>query len=474
MTGTVYVILGCGSVGFNVAKMLKERGHELLIIDNNKKRVENLRDFELESVVGDLHNLAAHLAALRRADAILLLGSNMEANLSALKFINRELPQKFSIARALDPVSAEAFEKVGGNSVLQPSEVIARSVVREVEAFEVQRTGSALTEIIKGARSVAIVLHSNPDPDALASGLALKAICTLFNADATIYYGGNIGHQENRAFVNLLELDLVRVAPKDDVAEALAKHDRVALVEANEPGRYNVLPKGTKPHMVFDHHPPLDGGVHADFADVRPAVGATSTIMTRYLQQLNVPVDARLATALLHGIRTDTAVFTRGATSEDMTAATFLSAFADMDLLARIEEPPLASETVDVLGKAIRNREVHGSHLLTCVEFIRDRDTLPQAADFLLKLEGITTVIVFGIQDDTLHISGRSQDVRVNLGDALAKAFGKQNAGGHAQSAGASIKLGIFGDVEDQEALVRLAKDAVRKQYLAVLGVEEQ
>jgi nanoRNase/pAp phosphatase (c-di-AMP/oligoRNAs hydrolase) len=134
----------------------------------------------------------------------------------------------------------------------------------------------------------------------------------------------------------------------------------------------------------------------------------------------------------------------------------------------------MAAETIDVLGKAIRNRETYGSTLLTSVEFIRDRDTLPQAADFLLKLEGISTVIVFGIVEDVIHISARTNDVRVNLGEALEKAFGKQNAGGHAKMAGGQIKLGIFGDVDEREALLELAEDAVRKQILNVLGLEEK
>jgi nanoRNase/pAp phosphatase (c-di-AMP/oligoRNAs hydrolase) len=83
-------------------------------------------------------------------------------------------------------------------------------------------------------------------------------------------------------------------------------------------------------------------------------------------------------------------------------------------------------------------------------------------------------VIAFGIVDDVIHISARTNDVRLNLGEALEKAFGKQHAGGHAKSAGGQIKLGIFGDVDEKEALLRLARDAVRKQVLLVLGLEER
>ncbi|MFA5861064.1 MAG: DHH family phosphoesterase [Candidatus Thermoplasmatota archaeon] len=470
----MYVILGCGSVGFNAARLLKSREEDLLIIDRSKKRVEDLRDAGYTAVTGDMEHLDQFKEDLERASACLLLSSNMEANLTGLKYLKSSWPECFVIVRALDPVSAEAFEKAGADRVIMPSDVIARSVLRELALFEVQRTGSTLTGIIQQAKSIAVFLQDNPDPDALGSGLALKAICEHLGVPATLYYGGAIGHQENRAFVNLLEISLVQVGPRDDVHDIVAQHGKVALIEASMPGKNNVLPPDIIPDIVFDHHQVEDEDVKAPFHDIRVGIGATSTILTKYLQQLGVPVTHELAVALLYGIRTDTKGFTRGATAEDMEAATFLSTYADSDLLEKIETPPMSAETVDTLGKAIRNREQYGSFVLTSVDFIRDRDTLPQAADFLLQLEGVNTVICFGIVEDVIHISARTNDVRVNLGEALEKAFGKQSAGGHAKSAGGQIKLGIFGDVDEKEALLRLARDAVRKQVLNVLGLEER
>jgi nanoRNase/pAp phosphatase (c-di-AMP/oligoRNAs hydrolase) len=470
----MYVILGCGSVGFNAARLLKSRDEDLLIIDRSKKRVEDLRDAGYTAVTGDMEGLEAFRPEFERASAFLLLSSNMEANLAGLKHLKKEYAQAFVIVRAIDPVSAEAFEKAGADRVITPSDVIARSVLRELTEFEVRRTAGALISIIKASKSVAIFLQSNPDPDALGSGLALKAICEHLGAKATLYYGGAIGHQENRAFVNLLEIQLVQVGARDDVHDIVAQHDCVALVEASLPGKNNVLPLDVTPDIVFDHHIIEEEDIKARFHDVRQEIGATSTILTQYLKQLGVPVDAKLAVALLYGIRTDTKSFSRDVTPADMEAATFLSQHADPELLEKIETPPMSAETVDTLGKAIRNREQYGSFILTSVDFIRDRDTLPQAADFLLKLEGVNTVVSFGIVEDVIHLSARTNDVRVNLGEALEKAFGKQNAGGHAKMAGGQIRLGIFGDVDEKEALLRLARDAVRKQVLNVLGLEER
>ncbi|HET6405234.1 MAG TPA: DHH family phosphoesterase [Candidatus Thermoplasmatota archaeon] len=470
----MYVILGCGSVGFNAARLFKSRNEELLIIDRSKKRVEDMRDAGYTAVVGDMEHLEAFNADFERAGAFLLLSSNMEANLAGLKHLKSAFPQSYVIVRALDPVSAEAFEKAGADRVITPSDVIARAVLKELGEFEKRRNVSALTSILQESKNVAIVMQSNPDPDALGSGIALKAICEHFEVPATLLYGGAIGHQENRAFVNLLELSLRQIGPREDVREVLAAYDCIAIVDTSLPGKNNVLPEDLIPDIVFDHHQIEDEDVKSRFADIRPGIGATSTILTQYLDQLDVEVTPQLAVGLLYGIRTDTKGFTRGATRDDMEAATFLSQHADPELLEKIETPPMSSETVDTLGKAIRNREQYSSFVITSVDFVRDRDTLPQAADFLLQLEGVNTVIVFGIVEDVIHISARTNDVRVNLGEALERAFGKQHAGGHAKSAGGQIKLGIFGDVDEKEALLRLARDAVRKQVLMVLGLEER
>jgi nanoRNase/pAp phosphatase (c-di-AMP/oligoRNAs hydrolase) len=146
---------------------------------------------------------------------------------------------------------------------------------------------------------------------------------------------------------------------------------------------------------------------------------------------------------------------------------------ADHEVLDQLERPSMSIETLDVLGQAIKNRQVVGSYLLSNVGNIRDRDALPQAADYLLNLEGIFTTIVFGVSDDVIYISGRSNDIRVNLGTILKKAFGEGSAGGHSTAAGAQIALGVFSDIKDRQTLLKLVDEAVVKKFLKAVGVEE-
>jgi nanoRNase/pAp phosphatase (c-di-AMP/oligoRNAs hydrolase) len=194
--------------------------------------------------------------------------------------------------------------------------------------------------------------------------------------------------------------------------------------------------------------------------------------MTRYIRQLNLKPDASLATALLYGIRTDTKEFTRNTSPDDLNAASYLSPLVDKNIMSQLEHPPMGLETLDIIGRAIRNKEIRGSYLASFVEFINDRDALPQAAEMMLQLEGVYTVLVFGINEDKVQLSARSRDSRVNLGLILQSAFGELNSGGHATMAAGAINLGILGDANDRTSLLKVTSDAVKKRFFSSVGAE--
>jgi nanoRNase/pAp phosphatase (c-di-AMP/oligoRNAs hydrolase) len=288
--------------------------------------------------------------------------------------------------------------------------------------------------------------------------------------EADILYYGMIGHHETRAFVNLLDIPLVHIM--DGV---MNKYSIVALVDCNTPGKNNSLPPDTRVNIVIDHHPIPEGvEIDADVVDIRPDVGAASTMMARYIQELDFELSSNLATALLYGIRTDTNEFKRNTSSADLTAAAYLHGFVDKELLAQIETPSMSAEAMDVLGVAIRNKKIEGSYLISNVGFIHDRDVLPQAADYLLKLEGIATVLVFGIADDRIVLSARSKDIRINIGEIVQKAFGEiGSAGGHQKTAAAQIPLGMYSGVKDKAILMKLTEEAVTRRFLSAIGMED-
>ncbi|MGM0771064.1 MAG: DHH family phosphoesterase [Halobacteriota archaeon] len=466
------MILGSGSIGFAVAKELRELDKDLIIVDRDKQKVETLREEAYEAFEGDISDpeIFQHIN-LKELTGILVLSSDNEANKKALENISQmDLDDVYCVARASDAISLQEMDGLGADLVVMPSRLVARSVARSLGRAESLRRGNKLSQWFKGVsgKDLAIVVHDNPDPDAIASALALQKIADSFDVRSSILYHGEIGHQENKAFVNLLGIDLNRMEEHD-----ISDFDDVAMVDCAVPGANNMLSSGTHLGIVFDHHPLGEAEINADFVDIRPNVGASATILTKYLQELNIEIESELATALLYGIRTDTLDFRRNTDSADLSAAAFLYPLADHEILDQLERPSMSIETLDILGEAIINRQVIGSYLLTNVGVVRDRDTLPQAADYLLNLEGVSTSIVFGVSEDRIYLSGRSNDIRVNLGDVLKRAFGDEAAGGHANAAGAQIPLGVFSDIKDRQTLLRLVNEAVVKKFLNAIGVDE-
>ncbi|MHC1565943.1 MAG: DHH family phosphoesterase [Candidatus Syntropharchaeales archaeon] len=466
-----YLILGCGAIGLATAKGLKKHGYAVLIVDVNEKVVESLREQNMDACLGNMGDPEFLRGILENTqfNAILILGDDPRSNQLAIATVKEISPETYIIARAVDPIEQEDLKETGVDAIILPSEVVAKHIIRTLEGVVLSKRTSKLVKLLGDMKNskLGIVLHDSLDPDAIASGLALKYIAENAGTEAEILYHGEVGHQVNRAFVNLLNIEMRRIEEVD-----LDEFAGFALVDTS-PGANNSLPDEIEPDIIIDHHPPTKTNFSSYFVDIRPGTGACATILTKYLQQLDMPIEKELATALIHGIRTDTQEFKRNTSPADLTAAAFLYPLVDHTLLSQIETPPMSTETLDVLGEAIRNRTVKGSYLVSNVGFVMDRDALVQAADHLLNLEGISTVIVFGLGDEKIHITGRNKDVRVNIGTVLQEAFGDiGTAGGHSTAGAAQVPLGVFSGMKDKESLLKLVGDAVSMRFFSKIGIE--
>jgi nanoRNase/pAp phosphatase (c-di-AMP/oligoRNAs hydrolase) len=305
--------------------------------------------------------------------------------------------------------------------------------------------GSTLQRLAARAGTVAVLTHPNPDPDAMASAVGVAQLVDLAGATAAIQYPGEIRHQENRAFRTVLDLDLACVETAGDLAS-----DTVVLVDHNDPRGFEGC-DGVEPAAVIDHHP--GAGTGSTITDVRTDYGAAATIVTEYLQSLGLvatddpasvadPLPQDVATALLYGILSDTAHLTKGASPAEFEAAAYLSTGIDEDVLDRIANPEVDAEVLDVKARAITERRVEGPFAVSHVGDVSNVDAIPQAADELLHLEGVTAVVVSGENAGTIHLSGRSRDDRVHMGQILETAIESipmSGGGGHARMGGGQI-----------------------------------
>jgi len=328
-----------------------------------------------------------------------------------------------------------------------------------------------LVSLMNDAESVAVVCHDNPDPDCIASALAVRSIATSVGVEnADILYGGEVSHQQNRSFVNLLGVSMSRLEDNE-----LSAYDVVGFVDHSQKGENNPVSEGTHVDFVIDHHP-LENGTEAAVVDIREEFGATTTILVEYLRELEIAPETDVATALLFAIRTETLEYLRGTTPMEYEASKYLHELADIDLLDRMTNPAFTPETLETIGEAVLGREVRASALVAGVGVITERDALPQAADYLMRLEGVSTVLVFGVVDERIEMSARSKDSRVNLDSVMRDAFGDVgSAGGHRGMAGAQVPLGVFSDMaEIDDKMIELVSGTVKKRFFDAMNLQEE
>ncbi|MGM0397874.1 MAG: DHH family phosphoesterase [Halobacteriota archaeon] len=304
-----------------------------------------------------------------------------------------------------------------------------------------------LTRVLESAEEVTVLMHPNPDPDAMGAAIGVAHLADRVDTETFIQYPGEIRHQENRSFRTVLDLDLERIESAEDIAS-----DRVILVDHNEPRGFDGAER-IRPAAVIDHHP--GSGEGKRFTDVRPEYGAASTILAEYLDSLGYdagdstnddrePIPPEIASGLLYGILADTSHLTNGASPAEFEASAYLSRGIDSDLLDRIANPQVDAETLEVKARAITGREVTNPFAVSHVGELSNVDAIPQAADELLHLEGVTAVVVSGRKDGTLFLSGRSRDDRVHMGRILEHVLGDipmASGGGHARMGGGQVSI---------------------------------
>ena len=125
------------------------------------------------------------------------------------------------------------------------------------------------------------------------------------------------------------------------------------------------------------------------------------------------------------------------------------------------------------MARAVLDRALVGGHLLAFAGRIRDREAIAQAAELLVRLEGVSVAVVFGIMRDRVYISARSAEPSLDAGKLLHSAFGRVgSAGGHATAAGAQIPLASIG-IGDDSGRDGLASKAVRRLYMRAVGLSD-
>jgi nanoRNase/pAp phosphatase (c-di-AMP/oligoRNAs hydrolase) len=327
-----------------------------------------------------------------------------------------------------------------------------------------------LKTMVRENDTLAVLIYGSPDPDAVASAMALREILNQTKPLAKCIFVATepvIRHQ-NAEFIREMKVE-IQMLDKVDLREFRL----IAIVDA-QPTFFGEALGEVKPQIVLDHHP-CKSTWHASLADVRPSYGALSTIMTEYLLAARVRIPKRLYTALLYGIRSDTVNFERDVSLEDIGAYYLTFSRANRQLIRRIELNQIPERFLKYFDYACQRKRRYRDRVIVFLGTVESPDACVQVADFFLRVINVFYVIIAGIVKERLVIIFRGDGYRQDCGAIARKSFGIfGTAGGHRSAARVEIPLDIFKALLDddlsQEAVDRFLVQRLRRKRQPVAG----
>lgn len=337
-----------------------------------------------------------------------------------------------------------------------------------VDVFYVIFQMEKLFNTIEKARPVSIIVHNNPDPDSLASAVAMRHLLKANGYKRVrIFYDGLVGRAENQAMIRTFKISLSKT--KNMVP---GKGRQLILVDC-QPYTGNVtLPKGAKPVAVIDHHPPSIKTSKVPYRDIRPDYGASSTIIFEYYASMGVLIPGNISTALFYAIFSETQGLGREGSPADKNAYLRLLPQISFSHLSKIQFPAISKEFVCNLSEVLVNTFYYKNLTGVILDQLPYPDFVAEMADFLLRMRNITWSICIGSFKNLIYVSLRTTNTEANASGVIKRIIPRYGtAGGHDMTAGAQVKI----DRRKKKSAESQKKEIVRKmlRYLNHHPVEK-
>jgi len=317
-------------------------------------------------------------------------------------------------------------ELFGGPLLTEFSRSLTRLKVQQYQRF------------FSDADRVVILMHNDPDPDAMASGLALRTVLRRTKQTAVLAALQGVTRPENQRMLNLLEIQIETITP-----DQLSNFDRVAMVDVQPHYFSGAI---DRVDLVIDHHPEQTGYT-AVYKDIRADYGSTSTILTEHLRAVDTNISERTATAMLYAIKSDTLFFNRHTNRVDIEAFSYLYPLSDATMIRKMEGAEITLDRLDYVVKAREGGRLQERVFCAFLGVLPREDFIPYVADFYLQLEDVEWTIIAGIVHDSLVMSVRNLCYSKNAGEFVRKYFNAiGSAGGHRALAKAVVPLRAFRD----------------------------
>jgi len=350
-------------------------------------------------------------------------------------------------------------------SILPLKAILKRRAMEKWHQIEVKRKLERMKKVVDEKKPLWIMMQNDPDPDSIASAMALQALLGRNDKTAPMVTFKRVSRNENLAMLSIIGVKIKEVTPAQ-----VSRAPQVALVDI--PPTYFKRPFNNL-RIVVDHHPVTEK-YHYPYVDVQEHYGATSSIFAEYLVASEINISQRLGTALYYGVKTDTLLFGRDVSNADFSAFALLWPLANHHLIMQMERPRLKSEEVDVFVRALKGHTIEKSCIFSFLGSIPKEDLVPRLADFVLQIGEPEFALVWGLVGRECTFSARSITPNINAGDVMRKAFGKiGSAGGHQSMARATM---LTSDLKKElkAGTNRALKQQVNKRVLKIVTSQKR
>lgn len=319
-----------------------------------------------------------------------------------------------------------------------------------------------LVRIVSGA-NVYIQTHNYPDPDAIASAFGLQKLLAHYGIHAQICYDGSAEKLSAQAMLSHFGIEMVSIHALTD----LSPEDRVITVDSQKYNS-NLTDICGDEVACIDHHPTMIPCEY-QYKDVR-ITGACASMIAEYFFDNGIEPDRNTATALVYGIKMDTADFSRGMTQFDVEMYAKLFPYADNELLERLKINTMEFTDLKAYGSAIENIRVFGNIGYAFIPFSCPDALIAMISDFILALDIIEFSVVYAVRGDGYKFSVRSEVPELHAGMIIREALsGIGSGGGHARMAGGFAEGAKLPEDEamcghELRQRFRQAVDAVKKE----------
>ncbi|MCD6093465.1 MAG: TrkA family potassium uptake protein [Candidatus Omnitrophica bacterium] len=133
-----FAVIGLGRFGSSVAKTLAEKGHQVLAVDIDKEKVQNISSLVTHAVQIDATDeKVLRTIGIKDMDVVIIaIGKNLEASI-LVTLILKEMNVREIVAKAINEIQGKVLRKVGATKVVFPERDMGAQVANSLTSSQI-------------------------------------------------------------------------------------------------------------------------------------------------------------------------------------------------------------------------------------------------------------------------------------------------------------------------------------------------